>query len=244
MGRIAGARSRASASSSGTGSTPTTSRTSGASASASAPAPVPTSSARSSPRGSTNARTRSASPAAAASCFAATRSAVRANRSAIDDHPPRSLWRARDAAHELVVDRARDARVLLREHAVPEQHDGCPYGEVAVELDGERVHGHGPDDAARLAGDAHGGPDQVAPKAVGVADRHDPDPRLPLGGEAPTVACALADTEQASRCDVTRPAEDRLEAVLGRIRSERREAVERDAATSGIEAGARIAQSC
>src|ERR671935_81540 len=74
------ARARACSSSSGTRSTPTTSRTCGASANASAPEPVPESSARSSPLGATKRTTRCSSSAARASCNAATRSAVFANR--------------------------------------------------------------------------------------------------------------------------------------------------------------------
>src|SRR5919201_2828946 len=77
------ARARACSSSSGTRSTPTTSRTCGASANASAPEPVPESSARSSPLGATKRTTRCSSSAARASCNAATRSAVFANRSRV-----------------------------------------------------------------------------------------------------------------------------------------------------------------
>ena len=111
-------RSRASASSSGTGSTPTTSRTSGASASASAPAPR-----------SDVERALVASrlderahllgePAARSSWRAAKRSAVRTNRSGVDDDTPCPRRRAVDAAEKLVVDRAGDACMLLGEHAV------------------------------------------------------------------------------------------------------------------------------
>ena len=41
---------------------------------------------------------------------------------------------------ELVVDRVRHARMILEQHAVPDERDGRPDGKLAVELDGERVH--------------------------------------------------------------------------------------------------------
>src|SRR4051795_7058727 len=77
------ARRRPCSSSSGTRSTATTSRTWRASANASAPAPLPESSARSSPLGAANRTTFASSSAARASCSAAIRSAVLANRSCV-----------------------------------------------------------------------------------------------------------------------------------------------------------------
>ena len=55
---------------------------------------------------------------------------------------------------------------------------GVPGGQLAVELDREGVHRDRPDHAPPLARDENLGAGEVAPEAVGVADRDDPDPRV------------------------------------------------------------------
>src|SRR4051794_41911760 len=80
----------------------------------------------------------------------------------------------------------------LGHDAVPEDRDRGADRLLALELDGESIHRDDAGDAPRLAADANLGAGQVAPEAVRVADRHDPDPRRPLGGEGSAVARALA----------------------------------------------------
>ena len=57
--------------------------------------------------------------------------------------------------------------------------------QLAVELDGGGIHGHGTDHSAHFSRDPHLGAGQVAAEPVGVADRHDPDPGVALGDEEP-----------------------------------------------------------
>ena len=93
------------------------------------------------------------------------------------------------------------------------------------QLDGERVHGDRSDDAPPFAVDEHLGTREIAPEAVRVADRHEPDPRRLLGHE-PAVARALAFREQLHLGELAAPGEHRLEPVVDGIALERREAVE------------------
>src|SRR5581483_8628778 len=201
-----------------------------------------TSSATSSPCGRTNRRTRSSSSAWRSSWSAATRSAVRANRLAIDDDAARAGGVARDAADELVRDRAGDARMRLREQTASEEHDGGADRQLCVELDRERVHRDRADDAAKLAGDPDLRSGEVAPEAVGVAHGDDADPGVALGDEAPAVPGALARRELADLRELRRPREDGLERVVRRVGAEGREAVQRDAAPRVVEARGRVPQ--
>ena len=122
----------------------------------------------------------------------------------------------------------------LRAHAVPEQRHRSADGQLAVELDGERVHRDRPDDLARLAVDAHLGARQVAAEPVGVADRNQTDPRRTLRHEPATIACALSHLEQLHLCEPARPVEHRLEPVGRGVLAERREPVQRDAAARRV----------
>ena len=140
-----------------------------------------------------------------------------------------------DPAHELVVDRVRNARVRLREHAVPEQHDRRADGQLAVELDRERVHRHRPDDTPGLARDPHLGARQVTAEAVPVADGHDADPGGSLRDEAPAVTGALPWLEPLHLRERRLPRQDGLEPVFLGIRVERRQSVHRDPAAGRVE---------
>jgi hypothetical protein len=126
--------------------------------------------------------------------------------------------------------------VRLGRDAVAEQDDGRPLGELPVELDRERVHRDGADNAPRLACDAHLRPREVATEPVRVADRNDPDPRVAVGDPAAAVPGRIARPEELAEAELARPRQDGLEPVLDRIRAERRQAVERDAAPCGVEA--------
>ena len=130
-----------------------------------------------------------------------------------------------------------NARVSLERHAAADEHDRRAHRELAVELDGERVHRDRPDHPSRLARHAHLRSGQVAAEPVPVTDGDDADPRVALGGPAATVAGALARPVQSRLNDLARPGQDRLEAVLQRVGAERREAVEGDPAPGGVEAG-------
>ena len=127
--------------------------------------------------------------------------------------------------------------MLLGQHAVADDRHRLARGELPRQLDRERVHGHGPDRPAALAGDQHLGAGQVAAEAVRIPDRDQADPRVLLGGVTPAVAGALARVELLDLGQAAAPAENRLEPVLRGIRPERREAVQRDAAAGGLEAG-------
>src|SRR5918992_1826377 len=61
--------------------------------------------------------------------------------------------RVADSAGELVVDRARDACVLLEEQAVADDRDRHAYGQLAGKLDGDRVHRDSPHHPPTLAVD-------------------------------------------------------------------------------------------
>ena len=128
---------------------------------------------------------------------------------------------------------------------------GVPDRQLALELDGEGVHRDGADHAPRLAVDEHLGPGQVAPEAVRVADRHDPDPRRPLGDEAPAVAGALARLEELHLRELAAPARapararprpDRCRTARGR-RARSRSAPRRSA-TSGSRSAAALFATC
>src|SRR5512132_2350583 len=157
--------------------------------------------------------------------------------SRIDDHPPGAGGIAVDPANELVVDRAGHTGMIFRHHPVAEQRHRRAGGELAIELDGEGVHRDRADDAAWLAFDPHFGSDQVAAKAVRVADGDDPDPCRLLRHEAAAVAGALAGAELTNLREQARPLERRLEAVVPRGGPEGREAIDRNPATGGVEAG-------
>src|SRR6266545_5793989 len=194
--------SRARSSSSGTTSTPTTSPTSGARASARVPAPVPVSIARSSPAGATNERSCSRTSSICFSACCATSSAVAPKRartssrfapcSAIDHGPARTQWSCLDAAHELVVNRSRDTRMRLCQDAVAEQNNRRPDGKLSIELNGERVHGDGADDAAQFSTDSDLRAGQIATEAVRVANWDDPDPGGLVREKTAAVARALS----------------------------------------------------
>ena len=85
-------------------------------------------------------------------------------------------------------------------------------------------------------------PGQVAPEAVGVADRDDPDPRRPLGDPAAAVAGRLARLHLTHLRQLRLPTKRRLEPVLRGIGAERRDPVERDPAARRVEARRRIAE--
>src|SRR5205823_9722059 len=133
-----------------------------------------------SPRARTNVCTTPASAAARSSWRAATCSAVRANRSGIDDHPAGAQWTGVDPAREVVGNRAGRTRMLLGEDAMADDRDRRPDGDLTFELDRERVHRDGPDHASGLSADTDGRSRQVAAKPVGVPDGDDPDARVGL----------------------------------------------------------------
>ena len=118
---------------------------------------------------------------------------------------------------------------------MPEQDDGCPDGQFAVELHGEGVHRDGADDRARLAADADLGTGERALESIRVADGHDPDPRRLLRDEAPAVAGALTRLQLLDLSKEALPGEDGLEDVVGRVAVERREPVDRAAAPHRVE---------
>ena len=112
---------------------------------------------------------------------------------------------------------------------------GVPAARSRAELDREDVHRHRADDRPRLAVDEHRRPRQVAAEAVGVADRHEPDPRVALGDERGAVAGRLAGVQELRerRARFARRAPARARRRRGR--SERRQAVERDSAARRVE---------
>ena len=125
--------------------------------------------------------------------------------------------------------------MLLGEEAVADQrHWGALL--LLAELDREGVHRDRAEDAAARAVHQHLRPGEPAAKAVPVADRDEADPRLPLGDEAASIAGAATASQHLRLGDVAPPGENRLQAVLLRIASERGEPVERDAAADGVEA--------
>ena len=126
--------------------------------------------------------------------------------------------------------------MLLHEQTVADQRHRRAARELSGKLDGERVHGDGADHPAPFAVDQHLGAREVSPKAVRVAHGHEPDPGRLLRDEAPPVPGALTGVQQLHLRELAAPGEHRLEAVLGRIRPERREPVERNAAARGREA--------
>ena len=116
-------------------------------------------------------------------------------------------------------------------------HDRRADWQLAVELDRERIHRNGADDPARLARHADLRPGEVTAEAVRVAHRHDPDPGRSLRDEATSIAGALSRLEQLDLRKARVPRQDRLQAVIGRIGVERRQAVEGDTAARGVEVG-------
>ena len=156
---------------------------------------------------------------------------------AASDHDTVSSGRRRvDPAGELVGERAGNARMLLERSAGADDGHRSARRQLAVELDGGGVHGHGTDHFARFTADPHRGAGQVAPEPVRIADGQDPDPRLALGDEEPAVAGRLTGPQQLRLGELGHPGEHRLEPVLGRIGPERRQPVERDPAANGVEA--------
>src|SRR5207248_5001 len=160
--------------------------------------------------------------------------------SCIDDRPARAARVARDPGDELVVDRAGDTGMILREDAAAEEDDRSADRKLPVELDGEGVHRDGADDATGLPRDADGRPGQRALEAVRVADGHEPDPRLAFGDEAAPVAGALPGRQPLDLREVAFPAQDGLQPVAGRLLAEGREPVQRDPAARGVEPRGRV----
>ena len=99
-----------------------------------------------------------------------------------------------------------------------------------------------PTTAATLAVDENLGARHVATEAVGVPDRHDPDPRRPVGDEPPPVAGALPGSSRlaSARYDSQRSAGSSPSARW--IGAERRDAVQRDAAANRVEARLGVAK--
>src|SRR5438034_660289 len=157
--------------------------------------------------------------------------------SRIDHHAPRPRRARVDPSRELVVQRVGRARVILYQHAVANQRDRRPGGQLPIELDRDRVHRDGADHAASLPLDLHTCAGQVASKAVRVADRHQSDPGRLTCDEDPAVARALAGRQLPDLREVALPAQDGLEPVDGRRLAERRHAVERDPAAGRVEPG-------
>src|SRR4029078_1067487 len=125
--------------------------------------------------------------------------------------------------------------VLCGDEAVADQrHWGALL--LLVELDRKGVHRDRAEDAAARAVHQHLRPVAPAAKAVPVAAGDEADPRLPLGDEATSIAGAATASQHLRLGDVAPPGENRLQAVLLRIASERGEPVERDAAADGVEA--------
>src|SRR3954471_10783225 len=111
------------------------------------------------------------------------------------DQPPLRPARVGDhAGRDLVVDRARMARVIFDENAVPHERHGRAL-RLLTELDRERVHRNGPENAAARARHEHFGSRQPAAEAVPIADRDEADAGLLIGDEAATVAGAVAASE-------------------------------------------------
>ena len=108
------------------------------------------------------------------------------------------------------------------QNSVPEQRHRRPDRQLAVELDRDGVHRDGADDAPWLAPDADLGTRHVAPEAVRVADRDDPDPGRPLGHEVPAVAGALPRAEQPHLREPASPVERGLEPIFARVAAEGR----------------------
>jgi hypothetical protein len=132
--------------------------------------------------------------------------------------------------------------VCLRAHAVADQGHLGACGQLTVELNGEGIHRDCADHPAELAVDAHLGPGQVAPETVRVADGNEADPRRSLGDEAAPVAGALARLQELDLREVALPPKHGLEIVVGGIRHEWRQTVDRDPAACGVEPGFRQAQ--
>src|SRR5215212_9432030 len=100
------------------------------------------------------------------------------------DHPPFRPARVGDhAGRDLVVDRARMARVLFDEKALADEGHWRALPLVA-ELDRERVHRNGSENAAARARHDHFGSRQPSAEAVPVADRDEADAGLFPGDEA------------------------------------------------------------
>src|SRR5438034_11648276 len=154
-------------------------------------------------------RPRSSSRTAPPTIHASVPASTSRASSCIDDRPARPARVARDPGDELVVDRAGDTRMILREDAAAQEDDRSADRKLAVELDGEGVHRDGADDAARLSRDADGRTGERALEAVRVAHGHEPDPRFALGNEAAAVARALPGRETPHHRPGARPAETR-----------------------------------
>src|SRR5436190_12853008 len=162
--------------------------------------------------------------------------------SSIDHRPPRAPWVGADPRHELVVDRPGHPGMVLGEHAMAEDRHRSADRLLLLELDGERVHRDRAYNPPRLPADANLGAGEIATEPVRIADGDDPDPRRPLRDEGAAVAGALAGLEALYLREVAAPRERGLEAVFGRVRTERREPVERDPAPRRVEARRRNPQ--
>src|SRR3954469_11855055 len=142
-----------------------------------------------------------------------TRPRTLATPSGIDDHSSCAPRIRVDPAHQLVVDRPGHARVLLGEHAVAEDGHGRAHRLLAVDLDRERVHRDGADDAGRLPPDAHLRAGEGTGETIRIADRDDSDPRRLLRDEATAVAGALTSLEPLHLRQVAAPRKYGLEPI-------------------------------
>jgi hypothetical protein len=134
--------------------------------------------------------------------------------------------------------------VLLGQHAVSDQGHGRSRRQLALQLDGERVHGDRADHPPSILSHQHLGAHEVAAKAVRVPDRDDPDPGRSVGDEPSPVASALPGVEPLDQREPAAPRQHRPQPVVGRVGAERREPVERDAAAGRIEPGLGETQHC
>ena len=125
--------------------------------------------------------------------------------------------------------------MLLDQHSVPHECHGRARLDRPVEHHCERVHGDRPDHTTSNTVDEYVRSGHVAAEPVGVPDRDQADPGRAIGDVATAVPRALTRLELLGQRDVRLPAQGRLEAVVRRIRSERRDAVERDPAPDRVE---------
>ena len=132
--------------------------------------------------------------------------------------------------------------MLLDQDAVSDERDRRADGELAVELDRKSVHRDRADDTTPLAGDQNLCSSHVPAEPVRIPDRDDADPGRLLGDEPAPVARALTRRQPLHERERGVPAEGGLEAVCTRICPERRDAVERDPATHGVEGRFRVAE--
>ena len=149
-----------------------------------------------------------------------------------------------DPARELVADRLRDARVSLQRDAVADEgHRRYPARRAPGSLTASASMETVPTTSARPSADEDLRPREVAPEAVGVADRDDPDPCLLDRHEPPTVAGRGAGREAAAPgrppTPSEAPARDPIAArprPTGRCRTARSRSALRRAATPAARA--------